>query len=106
MTDARGGNIRRAGQDHAGLPDAGDVQTVDGRAGPVHVPTRHARPRTHSGPVRPLPIAVHSHQLVRQLVVPDPLHDVLAHLPSVQVSHYQLRPFLFWESAVLPNVFF
>ena len=46
--DAGGGDVCGVGEDHAGLSNARNVQTFDGRVGPLHVPARHARTRTHS----------------------------------------------------------
>ena len=46
--DAGGGDVRGVGEDHAGLSNARNVQTFDGRVRPLHVPARHARTRTHS----------------------------------------------------------
>ena len=40
-SDARGGVLRGDHQDHAGLQDEGDVQTLHGRVGSVHVPAGH-----------------------------------------------------------------
>ncbi len=41
--DAGGGVLRRPGEDHAGLPHAGDVQAKHGRARPLHVSGRRGQ---------------------------------------------------------------
>ncbi len=40
--DARGGGLLCSGPPYAGVPDAGDVQALHGRAGAVHVPAGDA----------------------------------------------------------------
>ena len=46
--DARGGLVHGAGEDHGGLPHAGDVQAEHGGARPLHVPAGHPRAGPHT----------------------------------------------------------
>ena len=59
--DARGGLVHGAGEDHGGLPHAGDVQAIDGRARAVHVPARSVGAGTHPRLVRTLSVTIDSY---------------------------------------------
>ena len=86
IPDAGRGELCRAGEDHAGLQDEGDVQTEHGGTGAVYVPAGHAHPGAHPRPLCSLPVPGYPHQPVRQQLVP---HSV-CHQPTTSY-HLQVR---------------
>lgn len=92
-SDARRRRLLCAGTNHAAVPHAGHVQTINGRAGSLHVPARKYRSGTNSRIASALPVPGILHLFSKNFSIHTifPLFFFCIEFPNVNVR-FQLVP--------------